>query len=168
MSLKLAYLLTALVYNVTEAAFKVMTPVWIVYLFAIMAVPAAPKRKQPEGAGRAETGGHLGPDEPPAPGQPGRSRKAGLLLNQPGSAERRFGWRPGASRQSRLDVVESLDFRPIALTSISAVLSGSEPGYRTRTNMHFCGLCMHFWKLWGRVFGSNVTRVIPGLVVQNG
>jgi O-antigen ligase len=59
-SLKLAYLLTALVYNVTEAAFKVMTPVWIVYLFAIMAVPVAPKRK-PEESGGAETGGHLDP-----------------------------------------------------------------------------------------------------------
>ena len=47
-SLKLAYLVTAIFYNVTEAAFKVMTPVWIVFLFAILAVPAAPKRKREE------------------------------------------------------------------------------------------------------------------------
>lgn len=38
-TLKLAFLIAALIYNSTEAAFKVMHPVWIVFLFAITAVP---------------------------------------------------------------------------------------------------------------------------------
>jgi exopolysaccharide production protein ExoQ len=38
-TLKLAFLIAALIYNSTEAAFKIMHPVWIVFLFAVTAVP---------------------------------------------------------------------------------------------------------------------------------
>lgn len=38
-TLKLAFLVVAVFYNVTEAAFNVMQPVWIAFLIAIMAVP---------------------------------------------------------------------------------------------------------------------------------
>lgn len=38
-SLRLAFLIVAAVYNVTEAAFKVMHPVWIAFFLAITAVP---------------------------------------------------------------------------------------------------------------------------------
>ena len=38
-ALNLTYLVIALVYNVTEASFKMMSPVWILLLFAAAAVP---------------------------------------------------------------------------------------------------------------------------------
>jgi O-antigen ligase len=38
-SLKLTFLVVAVVYSITEAAFRVMHPVWIAFLFAIIAVP---------------------------------------------------------------------------------------------------------------------------------
>jgi exopolysaccharide production protein ExoQ len=38
-SLRLAFLVVAVIYNVTEAAFKVMHPVWIAFFLAITAVP---------------------------------------------------------------------------------------------------------------------------------
>jgi O-antigen ligase len=38
-SLRLAFLVVAVIYNTTEAAFKVMNPVWIVFLLAATAVP---------------------------------------------------------------------------------------------------------------------------------
>ena len=38
-SLKLCFLIIAAIYNITEAAFKVMQPVYIAFLFAVMAVP---------------------------------------------------------------------------------------------------------------------------------
>jgi len=44
-SLRLAMFLIALVYSITEAAFKVMNPVWIVFLLAVAAVPALPVRQ---------------------------------------------------------------------------------------------------------------------------
>lgn len=37
--LKLAFFLICLVYNFTEAAFKMMSPVWIMFLWAVMAAP---------------------------------------------------------------------------------------------------------------------------------
>jgi O-antigen ligase len=37
--LRLAYLIVALLYNVSEAAFKVMHPVWITFIFAVVATP---------------------------------------------------------------------------------------------------------------------------------
>jgi exopolysaccharide production protein ExoQ len=43
--LKLAFFLAALVYNVTEAAFKGSSPVWICFLWASMSVPTAPARE---------------------------------------------------------------------------------------------------------------------------
>ncbi len=44
-SLCLAYIVVAVVYNFTEAAFKMLSPVWIFFLLAIMAVPEVPVRK---------------------------------------------------------------------------------------------------------------------------
>jgi exopolysaccharide production protein ExoQ len=38
-SLRLAFLVAAIVYNFTEAAFKVMNPVWITFMLAVMAMP---------------------------------------------------------------------------------------------------------------------------------
>jgi exopolysaccharide production protein ExoQ len=38
-SVKLAFLVVILLYNITEAAFKVIHPVWAVFLLAVMAVP---------------------------------------------------------------------------------------------------------------------------------
>ena len=38
-SLKLTFFVIALIYNITEASFKVMHPIWITFLFAIIAVP---------------------------------------------------------------------------------------------------------------------------------
>jgi hypothetical protein len=48
--LKLAYFVIAILYNFTEAAFKVMHPVWLVFLLATVAVPPAvptPPRRRP-------------------------------------------------------------------------------------------------------------------------
>src|SRR2546425_693243 len=42
--LKLAFFVVALLYNLTEAAFKVMHPVWIIFLLAVTAVPKLPHR----------------------------------------------------------------------------------------------------------------------------
>jgi exopolysaccharide production protein ExoQ len=41
-NLRIAILVVAIIYNMTEAAFKVMHPVWIAFLVAIIAVPPAP------------------------------------------------------------------------------------------------------------------------------
>jgi O-antigen ligase len=46
-SLRLAYLVIAPIYNITEAAFKVMSPVWILFLLAATAVP--PPQREEEG-----------------------------------------------------------------------------------------------------------------------
>jgi O-antigen ligase len=43
--LRLAYFVVAVLYNLTEAAFKVMHPVWIVFLLAITVVPKPPRRE---------------------------------------------------------------------------------------------------------------------------
>jgi O-antigen ligase len=45
--LKLAYFLTALLYNWTEAGFKVMHPVWIVFLLSVAVIPTRLPRKEP-------------------------------------------------------------------------------------------------------------------------
>jgi exopolysaccharide production protein ExoQ len=47
-SLRLAYFITAVAYNFTEAGFKMMHPVWIVFLLAIAVVPKAPVLKRPK------------------------------------------------------------------------------------------------------------------------
>jgi exopolysaccharide production protein ExoQ len=44
-SIRLAFFIVALVYNVTEAAFKVTHPVWIVFLLAVAAVPPLRHRR---------------------------------------------------------------------------------------------------------------------------
>ena len=41
--LKLSFFLICLVYNFTEAAFKILSPVWITFLWATMATPLAAK-----------------------------------------------------------------------------------------------------------------------------
>jgi exopolysaccharide production protein ExoQ len=41
--LRLAYFVAALAFNCTEAAFKMMHPVWLVFLLAVAAVPANPR-----------------------------------------------------------------------------------------------------------------------------
>lgn len=41
-TLKLGFLIIVVIYNITEAAFKVMQPVYIAFLFAVVAVPVAP------------------------------------------------------------------------------------------------------------------------------
>jgi hypothetical protein len=43
--LKLAYFVVAVIYNLTEAAFKVMHPVWIVFLLSISVVPDPKNQK---------------------------------------------------------------------------------------------------------------------------
>jgi hypothetical protein len=47
-SLRLAYWLVALAYNFTEAGFKMMNPVWVVFLLSIAIVPHAPVLKRPK------------------------------------------------------------------------------------------------------------------------
>jgi O-antigen ligase len=39
-SIKLAYFVTGVIYSLTEAGFRVMSPVWVAFILAIMAVPA--------------------------------------------------------------------------------------------------------------------------------
>ena len=43
--LRLAFFVVALVYNLTEAAFRVMHPVWIAFLLAVAVVPEASRRQ---------------------------------------------------------------------------------------------------------------------------
>jgi exopolysaccharide production protein ExoQ len=49
-SLRLTFFLIALVYSLTEAAFKVMNPLWIAFLLAVTAVPPLPHRKDKRAA----------------------------------------------------------------------------------------------------------------------
>ncbi|MBZ5706574.1 MAG: hypothetical protein LAN63_14585 [Acidobacteriia bacterium] len=46
-SLRLAFFVVALVYNLTEAAFKTQNPVWIVFLLVTMTVPSMSTRPSP-------------------------------------------------------------------------------------------------------------------------
>jgi exopolysaccharide production protein ExoQ len=46
-SLKLAFFVVALTYNLTETAFRTQNPVWIVFLLAILAVPRRPISPRP-------------------------------------------------------------------------------------------------------------------------
>jgi len=41
-TLRLAYFVTALAYNFTESAFRMIDPVWIVFVVAVTAVPDVP------------------------------------------------------------------------------------------------------------------------------
>lgn len=43
-TLKLSFFVICLVYNFTEAAFKIQSPVWILFLWATMDLPGAPRR----------------------------------------------------------------------------------------------------------------------------
>jgi exopolysaccharide production protein ExoQ len=49
-SLRLAFLIIAPIYNMTEAAFKVMNPVWIVFLLAATAPPESQRQEQAQKA----------------------------------------------------------------------------------------------------------------------
>ena len=72
--LRLAFLLVILVYNVTEAAFKVMHPVWITLILVIAAAPAAramARVAQPVGSGVRPAG------QPWAAPTPGRTAVRG-------------------------------------------------------------------------------------------
>jgi exopolysaccharide production protein ExoQ len=84
-ALRLAFLVVALIYNVSEAAFKVMNPLWIVFLFAVTAAPVAetvearepvgeraPGRSGGRTAGVTPSGavGALGSRPVPVPGRP--------------------------------------------------------------------------------------------------
>jgi O-antigen ligase len=43
--LRLAYFVVALVYNLTEAAFQVLHPVWIAFLLAVTVIPEPSRRE---------------------------------------------------------------------------------------------------------------------------
>lgn len=62
-NLRLAYFIVAIAYNFTEAGFKMMHPVWIMLLLAIMAAPkvATPDAGPQLRPGRAEEGAGLKP-----------------------------------------------------------------------------------------------------------
>ena len=47
-SLRLAFLLVAIIYSFTEAGFRETTSVWFFFLFAIMTLPESPSGKVPE------------------------------------------------------------------------------------------------------------------------
>jgi len=47
-SLRLAYWLIAIAYNFTEAGFKMMNPVWVVFLLSIAIVPNTRVLKRPK------------------------------------------------------------------------------------------------------------------------
>jgi glycosyltransferase involved in cell wall biosynthesis len=49
--LRLGYFVAGVAYNVTEAGFRTMNPVWIVFLWAIIAAPKAPVAKGRPGRG---------------------------------------------------------------------------------------------------------------------
>jgi O-antigen ligase len=64
--MRLAYFVVGVIYNFTEASFKMMTPVWIMFLVAITAIPEV----------KSLTGSALLRKVPPEPtwvGVPGRS-----------------------------------------------------------------------------------------------
>jgi exopolysaccharide production protein ExoQ len=44
-SLRLAYIVVAVVYNFTESGFRMLNPTWIFFIFAILALPEAPVSK---------------------------------------------------------------------------------------------------------------------------
>jgi len=46
--IRLAFFVVAVVYSFTEAGFKTLTPVWICFLLAVMAVPIAPIPERPQ------------------------------------------------------------------------------------------------------------------------
>jgi len=90
-SLRLAFLVVAVIYNLTEAAFKVMNPVWILFLLSVTAVPDSASEKNSQ------------KDSPPA-GDPNGVRTAQKL-----SRPTKFTWIP---RRSPFDAG-----RPAALRS---------------------------------------------------
>lgn len=46
-SIKLAYFVTGVIYSLTEAGFRVMSPVWIAFILAIIALPASVLKRKP-------------------------------------------------------------------------------------------------------------------------
>jgi exopolysaccharide production protein ExoQ len=55
-TLKMAFFLVALVYNLTEVGFRVQNPVWILFLWAVIAVPAPVPSKPSPAQGTGRTG----------------------------------------------------------------------------------------------------------------
>jgi O-antigen ligase len=67
-SLRLAFVLIAPIYNITEAAFKVMNPLWICFLLAATAIPRAQEQEERQ----TERPEKRAVDEQPARGAYGR------------------------------------------------------------------------------------------------
>jgi hypothetical protein len=59
-SLRLGYLMIALIYNCTEASFKFMTPVWFGFLLSTIAVPTNVGPSVPEKDPKVEKGNRRG------------------------------------------------------------------------------------------------------------
>jgi len=55
-SLKLAYFVTGVIYSLTEAGFRVMSPVWIAFILAIVALPPTVLKRRSVAAVRTVTG----------------------------------------------------------------------------------------------------------------
>jgi exopolysaccharide production protein ExoQ len=63
-SLRLAFLIVALAYNFTEGGFKMMHPVWIVFLLTIAIVPRNPSQRRPLKIGMQLDGSQRTVDRP--------------------------------------------------------------------------------------------------------
>lgn len=74
-SLRLALLVIASIYNLTEAAFRVMNPVWILFLLAVTALPDSQRQEQEE---RDPSLVPLSRGQPPAFAAYARRRAPGL------------------------------------------------------------------------------------------
>jgi O-antigen ligase len=59
-SLKLAYFILPIIYNLTEAGFKVMNPIWILFILAVTAVPDSQTRHQAEDVSKERQTRHPG------------------------------------------------------------------------------------------------------------
>ncbi len=62
--IKLAYFVTGVIYSLTEAGFRVMSPVWIAFILAIVAVPPSVLKKRSAHAPIKVTTDHLEPYPP--------------------------------------------------------------------------------------------------------
>ena len=68
--LKTAFFMMCLIYNFTEATFKMQSPVWIFFLWAAMAVPVSRRSKNSRGAHPEDRGEILATSEASASWQP--------------------------------------------------------------------------------------------------
>jgi O-antigen ligase len=111
-SLRLAFLIVALVYNVTEAAFKVVHPIWIVFLLAaartaVTGESRAAERVRATPAARLPAAAHYGGALPtrwmPAPARrraPARPAAPSRALPLHGSSRSSIPRAPGRARSS--------------------------------------------------------------------